>query len=500
MEAQSLARSEQSLDQLQSLPIPETLDPPDWSSISALAHQIVDDAVDHVNRVRERPVWRPLPEEVEALFRAPVPDRPMPIEGVYRLVKDTVLAYPMGNIHPRFWSWYMGAGNFTGALGDFLAAIQGSNLGGGRHAAALADQQVVGWLRDMIGFPETASGTLVSGGSVANLIGLTVARNAMAGIDLREEGVAALKQPLRFYASDQVHSCHRKAVEALGLGNKALRRIPTGPGYQIDLASLRSAIVEDRALGFRPACVIGTAGTVNSGAVDDLTALAEIAAEEDLWFHVDGCIGALISIAPQNAWRVKGIERADSVALDPHKWLHAPFEVGCALVRDRVKHREAFAVSPEFLQVMPRGIASGQWLHEFGFQTSRGFGALKVWMALMEHGVAKFGRLIDQNIAHAALLADLVRSHPPLELIVEPEINIVCFRFAPEGQGEERVKEINVEIMLRLQETGVAALSDTTMRGRHCLRAAICNHRTRPEDLSLLVSVVLRLGREISPP
>ncbi len=499
MEAQSLARSEQSLDQLQSLPIPETLDPPDWSSISALAHQIVDDAVDHVNRVRERPVWRPLPEEVEALFRTPVPDRPMPIEGVYRLVKDTVLAYPMGNIHPRFWSWYMGSGNFTGALGDFLAAIQGSNLGGGRHAAALADQQVVGWLRDMIGFPATASGTLVSGGSVANLIGLTVARNAMAGIDLREEGVAALKQPLRFYASDQVHSCHRKAVEALGLGNKALRRIPTGPGYRIDLASLRAAIVEDRALGFRPACVIGTAGTVNSGAVDDLTALAEIAAEEDLWFHVDGCIGALISIAPQNAWRVRGIEQADSVALDPHKWLHAPFEVGCALVRDRVKHREAFAVSPEFLQVMPRGIASGQWLHEFGFQTSRGFGALKVWMALMEHGVAKFGRLIDQNIAQAALLADLVRSHPPLELIVEPEINIVCFRFAPEGHGEERVKEINVEIMLRLQETGVAALSDTTIRGRHCLRAAICNHRTRPEDLSLLVSQVLRLGREISP-
>ncbi len=476
----------------------ETLDPPDWSSVSALAHRIIDDAVGHLGRVRERPVWQPLPEEIEALYQAPVPDRPTPLEDVYRQVKDTVLAYPMGNIHPRFWSWYMGSGNFTGALGDFLAAIQGSNLGGGRHAAALVDQQVVGWLRDIIGFPKAASGTLVSGGSVANLVGLTVARNAMAGIDLREEGVAALKEPMRFYASDQVHSCHRKAVETLGLGNKALRRIPTDSRYRIDLEALRAAIAEDRARGFRPACVIGTAGTVNSGAVDDLTALAGIAAEENLWFHVDGCIGALLSIAPENAWRVKGIERADSVALDPHKWLHAPFEVGCALVRDRAKHRETFAVSPEFLQGMPRGIASGQWLHEFGFQTSRGFVALKVWMALMEHGIAKFARLIDQNVAQAAFLADLVRSNPPLELIVEPEINIVCFRYAPEGLNEERLKETNLEIMLRLQETGVAALSDTTIRGKHCLRAAICNHRTRPDDLNLLISEVLRIGSEIA--
>ena len=195
---------------------------------------------------------------------------------------------------------------------------------------------------------------------------------------------------------------------------------------------------------------------------------------------------------------MKGIERADSVALDPHKWLHAPFEVGCALVRDPTKHRETFAASPEFLQAMPRGIASGQWLHEFGLQTSRGFGALKVWMALMEHGVAKFGRLIDQNVAQAGYLADLVRSHPPLELLTEPEINIVCFRYAPDGQDEDRLKQINIEIMLRLKETGVAALSDTTIRGRHCLRAAICNHRTRLDDLSLLISEVLRFGREVA--
>lgn len=469
----------------------DTLDPPDWDVAAATGHRIVDDAVRYLRDVRKRPVWQPMPEQVEAFFRAPLPDRPTRIDQVYGMVRDTVLAYPMGNIHPRFWSWYMGAGNFTGALGDFIAAVQNSNLGGGRHAAALLDQQLVGWLRDMVGLPPSASGTLVSGGSMANLVGLTVARNAMAGIDLREHGVAALERPMRYYASDQVHSCHRKAVETLGLGNRALRRIPADADGRIDLEALRAAIAQDRAEGFRPACVIGTAGTVNSGAVDDLAALADIAAEEKLWFHVDGCIGALIAIAPRNAWRVKGIERADSIALDPHKWLHAPFEVGCALIRDRALHRNTFAVSPEYLQTTARGIASGDWLYEFGLQTTRGFSALKVWMALMEHGVAKFGRLIDRNIAQAAHLAELIRSQPALELVAEPEINIVCFRVAPRGRDKEQIKRINVEIMLRLQETGIAALSDTTIRGKHCLRVAICNHRTRVGDLSTLLSGII---------
>lgn len=475
----------------------ETLDPADWASVAALAHRMVDDAVRHLRDLRERPVWQPMPKHVEAQFHAPLPDGPTPIEGVYEIVRNNVLSYPMGNIHPRFWSWFMGSGNFTGALADFIAAVQGSNVGGGSHAAALIDQQVVGWLRQMVGLPESGSGTLVSGGSMANLLGLTVARNAMAGIDLREEGLSALPRPMRFYASDQAHSCHRKAVEAIGLGYKALRRSRTDSACRIDMEALRRAIAEDRRAGHAPACIIGTAGTVNSGAMDDLTALADLAEEEGLWFHVDGCIGALLAIAPQNAWRVKGIERADSLALDPHKWLHAPFEVGCALFRDRAKHRATFAVSPEYLQATERGIASAEFLFEYGLQTSRGFGALKVWMAMMEHGAAKFGRLIDQNIAQAARLADLVRSHPPLQLVAEPEINIVCFRYAPAGFNEEETKRLNVEIMLRLQEAGTAALSDTTLRGRHCLRAAICNHRTLDSDIDLLVAEILRIGGEV---
>ena len=413
----------------------ETLDPDDWTEVRTLSHQIVDDAVGYLRDVRDRPVWQDMPAEVKAFFTAPLPRLPAPLSEIYREVAEKVMTYPMGNVHPRFWAWYMGSSNFTGALGDFLAAIQGSNLGGGNHAAAYMDQQVVSWCKEMIGFPASASGTLVSGGSMANIIGLTVARNVKAGVDVREHGVAAIERPLRFYGSDQLHSCHRKAVEALGLGNRALRRISTDAELRIDIVALRKAIAEDRAAGFQPACVIGTAGTVNTGAIDDLQALAKLAAEEDLWFHVDGCIGALIAIAPENAFRVAGIERADSVALDPHKWLHTPFEAGCALIRDASAHRSTFAVTPEYLEMTSRGVASANWLHDYGLQTSRGFRALKIWMALKEHGIEKFGRLIDQNIAQAHYLSALIEAEPRLELVAPTNINIVCYRYRPDGMG-----------------------------------------------------------------
>ena len=475
----------------------ETLDPDDWTEVRTLSHQIVDDAVGYLRDVRDRPVWRDIPAEVKTFFTVPLPRLPAPLSEIYREVAEKVMTYPMGNVHPRFWAWYMGSSNFTGALGDFLAAIQGSNLGGGNHAAAYMDQQVVSWCKEMIGLPASASGTLVSGGSMANIIGLTVARNVKAGVDVRELGVAAIERPLRFYGSDQLHSCHRKAVEALGLGNRALRRISTDADLRIDIVALRKAIAEDRAAGFQPACVIGTAGTVNTGAIDDLQALARLAAEEDLWFHVDGCIGALIAIAPENAFRVAGIERADSVALDPHKWLHTPFEAGCALIRDASAHRSTFAVTPEYLEMTSRGVASANWLHDYSLQTSRGFRALKIWMALKEHGIEKFGRLIDQNIAQAHYLSALIETEPRLELVAPTNINIVCYRYRPDGTAEDGLKAINTELMLRLQEEGTATISDTTVRGEHCLRAAINNHRTRRADLELLIRETIRLGELI---
>jgi aromatic-L-amino-acid/L-tryptophan decarboxylase len=477
----------------------ETLDPEDWEGFRAFASRCVGEAIDHIRNVRERPVWRAMPAAVRERFAAPAPRDPAPLEAIWNDLREDLLPHPMGNVHPRFWMWYMGAGSVTGALAEFIAAIDGSNLGGGNNAAPLVDGQVVSWITGMMGFPETASGTLVDGGSMANIIGLTVARNAMAGVDIRRAGLAAMPAPLAFYCSDQVHSAHQKAMSLLGLGDDALRRIPTRADLRLDLAGLAEAVARDRAAGIRPACVIATAGTTNSGSIDDLRATADFCRREGLWMHVDGCIGALLAISPRHAHLIEGIAEADSLALDLHKWLHAPFEAGCALVRDADLHRATFAVHPEYLEDKPRGIAAAPFLGDYSLQTSRGFRALKLWMMLKEHGVAKFGRLIDQNIDQAHHLAALVEARPDLVLMAPVTVNIVCFRYDPGGLDEGALRDLNIEIMLRLQEEGIAALSDTAIHGRHCLRAAICNHRTRFDDLDLLVAELLRVAAEIDP-
>lgn len=483
----------------------ETLDPQDWTATLALAHQMVDGAAQHLRTLRYRPVWQAMPDTVRQTYDAPLPQTPAPLADIWGEVQANLMPYGMGNIHPRFFMWYMGAGTFTGALAEFMAAIDGSNLGAGNTAARQMDMQVTGWLRTMMGFPEDASGTLVDGGSKANIIGLTVARNVMAGVNVREDGVAAIPRPLRFYTSDQVHSCHQKAVEVLGLGNRALVRVPSDDACRIDLAALAKAIADDRAAGLQPACVIATAGTTNTGAIDDLPAIRDLCRREGLWFHVDGCIGALVKLAPRHRALVAGLEDADSLALDLHKWLHAPFEAGFALVRNRDQHLAAFALHAEYLEEKPRGIASGEHLYNYSLQTSRGFRALKLWMLLKEHGTEKFGRLIGQNIDQARYFAQSVEAEPTMTLMAPVGLNIVCFRHDPGGLDEAALRALNNEVMLRLQETGIAALSDTTVKGHHCLRMAICNHRTRYEDLDLVLREALRIAAEVmadtkSPP
>jgi len=475
----------------------ETLDPKDWERSKALMHKMVDDAFDYTKNVRDRKIWQEMPESVLNTFKTSLPEQPSPAEDVYKELQENVLPYPMGNLHPRFWAWYMGNGTISGVMGDFWASVLNPNLGGGNHAAHKVEEQVVDWIKEIVAFPKSASGLLVSGGSMANYVALAITRNVKAGYDIRTEGLK--ENNLVFYGSTEIHSCNTKAIELLGLGTKGLKKIKVNDDYTINIEALKKQLQRDKAAGLKPVCIIGTSGTVNTGAVDDLEAIADICQQENLWFHVDGAIGAIAMLSPKIKPQLKGIERADSVALDLHKWLHMPFEAGCVLVKDSVAHKDTFSLIPEYLEKNTRGLASGEnWFSEYGLQLSRRFRALKVWMSLKEHGSARFGRMISRNVDQAFYLGELVSQHQDLELIAPIGMDIVCFRYNPGSLSLDELNALNKEIKLQIEERAIALPGYTTIGGMYCIRCAISSHRVTNEDFDELVKSVVVIGKELN--
>lgn len=474
----------------------ETLDPQDWEQSKALMHKMVDDAFNYVQNVRDRKIWQEMPKDVLNTFKTSLPQQPSNAEDVYKELHDNVLPYPMGNIHPRFWAWYMGSGTISGVMGDFWASILNPNLGGGNHAGHKVEEQVINWIKEIIEFPKSASGLLVSGGSMANYTALAVARNVKAGYDIRAEGLK--ENNLVFYGSTEIHSCNTKAVELLGLGTKGLRKIEINEDYTINIEALKTQIKEDKANGLQPICIIGTSGTVNTGAVDDLNAIADICEQENLWFHVDGAIGAIAMLSNTIKPQLKGIERADSVALDLHKWLHMPFEAGCVVIKDNAGHKNTFSLIPEYLEKNTRGLAAGEnWFSEYGLQLSRRFRALKVWMSLKEHGSERFGRMITRNVDQAHYLGKLIAQNNLLELIAPIGMDIVCFRYNPGGLNLEDLNALNKEIKLQIEERSIALPGYTTLNGVYCIRVAISSHRVTYADFDEFVNSVLRIGKTL---
>lgn len=477
----------------------ETLDPSDWEAFRALAHRMVDDSLDHLKTLGDRAPWTPLPPAVRsALTSEPLPRSPQSAEKAYAEFLTNVLPYTNGNRHPRFWGWIQGNGTPLGMMADMLAAGMNPHCAGLDQASKLVELQVISWLAELMGFPKDASGVLVSGGTMANVLGLAVARHARAGFNVRELGMQGTTERLTVYASTEVHSWAQKAVELFGMGNASLRRVPVDSDFRIRPDALRDMTAADRLAGCRPFCVIGTAGTVNSGASDDLDALADFCAQENLWFHVDGAFGALARLVPALAPALKGMERADSLAFDLHKWMYLPYEIACVLVRDRAIHEATFSVTPSYLTDEGRGvIAGGLPFADRGVELTRNFKALKVWLSLKAEGVDKFARVIEQNVEQARHFAQRIVKVPGVVLSAPVSLNVVCFRAAPPSMSPERQDALNKELLLRIQETGLAIPSGSKIGGRYILRVACSNHRSTWADFEALATGIEKLLNEL---
>ncbi len=467
------------------------LDPENWDSVRALGHRMIDDMIDHLATVRQRPVWQPMPDAVRDSFQAAtLPTTPTPLDVIYQEFQDRIQPFTAGNIHPRFMGWVHGGGNVVGMLADLLAGGLNANLGGRDHAPIAVERQIMRWCADLFGFPPDSTGILVTGSSLANLIGVLIARRQRLGATVRTAGLK--DAPLVGYAATSAHGCIARAFDFAGLGTDALRRIACDGAGRMRLDLLDAEIAADRAAGLIPFIVIGTAGTVDTGAIDDLNALADRAAAHDLWFHVDGAFGAFAHLSPRLRPLVAGIERADSLAFDFHKWAQIPYDAGCVLVRDGVAHAETFAAPAAYLQRETRGLAAGHpWFCDFGPDLSRGFRALKVWFTLRAYGTDHLGRVIDHCCAMAHDLAARIDAAPHLERAAPVALNIVCFRHL--GPARD-LDAFNRTLVIALQESGVAVPSTTTIDGHLVIRIALVNHRVGPEDLDQLMAAVAHYG------
>jgi aromatic-L-amino-acid/L-tryptophan decarboxylase len=468
----------------------ETLDPQNWDDIRAHGHRMLDDMIDYAANIRDRPVWQPIPDAVRARFHDDLPRQPTDLGEVYREFTDFIVPYATGNVHPGFMGWVHGGGTAVGMLAEMLAAGLNANLGGRDHIPLEVERQIVEWVRQMFGFPGEASGIFVTGTSMANLMAVLVARTTALGASVRQRGVGDDGARLTAYTSAAAHGCITKAMDIAGFGSDALRCIEVDRTHRIDVAALRERIAADRSAGLRPFLVVGSAGTVDIGAIDDLQALSALCREQGLWFHVDGAFGALGILSPALAPRLAGLEHADSIALDFHKWGQVPYDAGFLIVRDGDRHRETFAAPAAYLRRETRGLAAGAcWPCHLGPDLSRGFRALKTWFTLKTFGAEKLGAMITRSCALAGYLETLILAEPRLELLAPVQLNIVCFRYRAANANE-----VNGAIVIDIQESGIAAPSTTMLDGELAIRAAIVNHRTDTRDIDALIAAVLEFG------
>ncbi len=479
---------------------------PEQEEFRHLGYDLIDLVARHLYQVRLRPPHRPVSEEARwALELLPLPESGARAEEIVAFFEDRIQPYPtFGLGHPRGFGWVAGGSDPMAVLGSLLSAALNANCIGGDQSATYLELAVLRWLKELVSFPtEASAGLLVSGGTQATLICLMAARHAAAvaaGWNPRTEGLQGYHTPLVLYASEQTHHCVAGAVEVLGLGQHHLRSIACTDAFHLDLAALDAVVRRDREDGLQPFCVVANAGTTNTGAIDPFADIADFCQREGLWLHVDGSYGAFGRLDPLVASRYRGMERADSLTLDPHKWLSIPYECGCALVRSREQLVATFAVPPpDYLRETLGEIR----FTDYSMQLSRGFHALKLWMTLMSAGRSGLVTLVSRHNALARRLAELIEGAPDLELMAPVELSTVCFRAVPPPQrGDDAALDaLNKAVMRGVQLEGDAFLTGTTLRGRFVLRACVLHPMTAEEDILALVGAVQRaIGRTCATP
>ena len=485
------------------------LDPTDPAAFRATAHRLLDACLDRLENARELP-WTPPPETLPGLAADAPPAAGIDDDALADELADGIMPFATGNTHPRFFGWVHGTGLANGLLADMVASTANANCGGRRHVGIDVERRVIDWCARLHGLPGSAGGLVTSGTSTATLLALHAARVARFGGDVRAagQGPGPGSAPT-LYAAEGAHQCVVKAIEIMGIGGDALRRLPVDPATgSLSIDALDRAVGDDLAAGRAPFCLVGTAGSVNTGRFDDAHALADAAARHGLWLHVDGAFGAWARIAGA-PWEALagGLERVDSIAFDFHKWPYVQYDAGAVLVRDAETLGDAFSGRAAYLESDDDepGLAGGApWPCDLGLELSRGFRALKVWSALRAHGTDALGAAIAGNCRQAALMGELVEAAPELELAAPVTLNVCCFAVVDEGGGDgesadpeaaERVAERHARIAAELQLEGECVLSTTRVAGRSVLRAAIANHRTTEADVRRTVEAVRSKAR-----
>jgi len=471
----------------------ESLDPADWNEFRQASHAALESMIEHLRSIRARPVWQPTPDDLLARLEAPLPKTGRGIAQVIVEFDELIKPYATGNLHPAFMGWVHGAGTPAGMVADMLAAGLNMNCGGRNHSGIEIEKQITRWMKEAFGFPKRASGLFVTGTSMANFLGLIVARNAALGQDVRGRGLAGAPQ-LCAYASKAVHGCITRAMQMSGIGSDFLRLVPCDELGAMRADILKGLIEQDRDNGLEPFLVVGTAGSVDIGAVDPLESIADIAAESGLWFHVDGAFGAVAVLSPELRPLIAGIDRADSIGFDFHKWAHVPYDAGYLLVRDGEAHEHSFAAANAYLTRAERGLAAGDvWPCDLGPDLSRGFRALKVWFTLQHFGADAIAHCMEQNCRAARYLEQRLHASGAFSAMAPVKLNIVCFTANSNNPGPD-----NRRIVEALHVSGRAAPSITLLNGKPVIRCAIVNHRTTLGDIDRFVSDLASTARELA--